>query len=504
MKRWAAVIAALFIIAVAIALRLPNLSARPLHNDEAVNALKVSDLWERGEYRYDPHEYHGPTLHYATAPFLALSGAADRKELTDAPLRFGALAFGLLLIPALLLFRGGISNHALLWAALFIAISPAMVFYSRYFIHEMLLIFFTATTIGCGWKYSETRNPVWAALVGASVGLMFATKETFVITLMAFGCAWFATRLLTSAATKKIVWRDLGIGVWVFVAVWILFFTSFFANWDGLADSIRTYFPWLKRAGGHSPHIHPWTFYFERLIWFQPVKGPVFSEAIIVALALVGGIASVWKRESKLHVFLASYTFAITCAYTIIPYKTPWCLLNFLFGMILLAGLGAAFLVERFKWPGVFILGLAAQLGWQAYRASHVLHSDRRNPYVYAQTAPDLLNLAPKLEAIIKSSPEGLKTVVKVIGDNGDYWPLPWYFRRFENVGWYEKMPDDPWAPIIIVSQKLEAALDERSEKKWVMIGYTELRPQRFLETYVELELWKRHVATLPPPKNDD
>jgi predicted membrane-bound mannosyltransferase len=34
-----------------------------------------------------------------------------------------------------------------LWAALYLAISPAMVFYSRYYIHEMLLVFFTAVLV---------------------------------------------------------------------------------------------------------------------------------------------------------------------------------------------------------------------------------------------------------------------------------------------------------------------------------------------------------------------
>jgi hypothetical protein len=74
--------------------------------------------------------------------------------------------------------------------------------------------------------------------------------------------------------------------------------------------------------------------------------------------------------------------------------------------------------------------------------------------------------------------------------------------RRFKNVGWYEKLPDDPYAPMMIVGADLEAALDEKSDKKWIMVGYTELRPKKFLELYVELELWKKYVATLPPARD--
>ena len=51
---------------VALALRCPLLDQRPMHNDEAVNAVKFGQLWEGGVYRYDPNEYHGPSLFYAT------------------------------------------------------------------------------------------------------------------------------------------------------------------------------------------------------------------------------------------------------------------------------------------------------------------------------------------------------------------------------------------------------------------------------------------------------
>jgi len=182
MNRWSA-LAGLLAVAGALALRVPNLSNRPLHNDEAVNAVKAAELWQHGRYVYDPDEYHGPALHYVTAAFLWLSRAPDADHINDATLRYAPVAFGVGLILLLLLFADGLSRHALAWAALFIAVSPAMVFYSRYFIHEMSLVFYTALTFGAGWRYIQTRRPVWAVLAGAGVGLMFATKETFVITL---------------------------------------------------------------------------------------------------------------------------------------------------------------------------------------------------------------------------------------------------------------------------------------------------------------------------------
>src|SRR3954468_17073372 len=134
MNRWSA-LALLLAVAGALALRVPKLDTRPLHNDEAVNAIKVTELWEHGRYAYDPDEYHGPTLHYATLPALWLSGARNPDELGDATVRVAPVVFGIGLILALLLLVEGLGRPALAGAALFTAISPAMVFYSRYFIH---------------------------------------------------------------------------------------------------------------------------------------------------------------------------------------------------------------------------------------------------------------------------------------------------------------------------------------------------------------------------------
>ena len=136
MNRWSAV-ALVLAVAAALALRAPQLDTRPLHNDEAVNAIKLNELWQEGRYSYDPDEYHGPTLHYATLPFLWLSGARQSDDLSDSRLRLAPVAFGVGLIFLIWLFADGLGRSAVVWTSFLIALSPAMVFYSRYFIHEL-------------------------------------------------------------------------------------------------------------------------------------------------------------------------------------------------------------------------------------------------------------------------------------------------------------------------------------------------------------------------------
>lgn len=62
----------------------------------------------------------------------------------------------------------------------------------------------------------------------------------------------------------------------------------------------------------------------------------------------------------------------------------------------------------------------------------------------------------------------------------------------------YDQLPADPYAPIVLTSAKLDAKLDDKSGKRWIMTGYYELRPNVFLELYVERGLWEKFIATLP------
>src|SRR5439155_20626761 len=113
-----------------------QLALRPMHNDEAVNAIKFGQLWENGAYKYDPNEHHGPSLFYATLAVARLTSSRDFEHLTEVKLRLITVLFGVGLILLLPLVADGLGRKATIWAALFTAISPALVFYSRYYIHE--------------------------------------------------------------------------------------------------------------------------------------------------------------------------------------------------------------------------------------------------------------------------------------------------------------------------------------------------------------------------------
>lgn len=510
----------LLIVAVALAFRLPDLDRRPMHNDEGVNAIKFRSLWAKSSYQYDPREFHGPTLPYATLPSAWLNASRDFGQFDETLFRLVPVAFGVGLIFLLLPLADGLGKTETLWAGAFTAISPAMVYYSRYDIHEMLLVFATALVLAAGWRYARTGKPGWCLLIGLGIGLMHATKETFVFAVFALGAAvagelfweWRVERR-TVDLSRYFRWKPVSLAILVAVTVSIVFFTSFFTNAGGPIDSWKTYSTWINRAGGDSPHTQPWFFYFRRLLYFHYSKGPYWSEGLILILAAAGTLGA-WNRRGlatanpALVRTIALYSLILAGIYTVLPYKTPWCALGFWHGTILLAGVGAVQIARACR-PGWRRLGIVTalllgtiHLAWQAWQASFVFGASQLNPYVYAHTSPDVLKLISKIDALSRFSPDGQRMVVKVMSPGNDYWPLPWYLRQFPNVGWWGQVPQDPLAPIMIVASKFEAAFDARPEKTHLMAGYFQLRPQVFFELYVDINLWRDYVKSLPPEKD--
>ena len=505
----------------AAVLRLPDLALRPMHTDEAVHADKFGTLLEKGEYRYDPYDYHGPTLNYFTLIPAWLGSVHNLSDISEFTLRIVPVFFGVVLVLLLVLLCDGLGCTAVVCAAVLTAVSPAFVFYSRYYIQEMLLVCFTFGVISCGYRYVRTGSIGWALLTGMCLGLCYVTKETCVI---AFGCMLLALLLAylirdrqggaVSDAVRTIKPLHLVAAVAAAAVIAAMFCSSFFTNLQGIWDSLQAYAVYFNKAGRNQSHIHPWYYYLKMLVYYKYASGPVWSEAIIIILAVIGFVVALTKKglslvDFNLLRFIAFYTVAMTVCYSAIPYKTPWCLLGFLNGMILLAGAGAATLIKLSS--GIFIkvfvvlllLVGGLHLAWQAYLGSYKFYADTCNPYVYAHTSTDVYVIVNRVEEIARVHPDGRNMYIQVICPGYDYWPLPWYFRSFPRVGYYDKVDvNTPAAQVIIASPTVKPALlrklyelpppGERNLYVPLFDGYVELRPGVELHGLVTKDLWDR------------
>jgi uncharacterized protein (TIGR03663 family) len=554
LNRWPYYLTLLAICAAALAFRLPRLAARPMHNDEAVNTVKFNDLWKSGHFKYDPNEYHGPTLYYLTLPAARLSGAADFAATTEATYRIVPVVFGVGLILLLPLLADGIGRGGVLWAALFTAVSPAFVFYSRYYIHEMPLVFFALAAIACGWRYRRSGKLPWAVTCGAMVGLCYATKETWVI-----GLAAAAGSAVTAATIWRLILKPVHHGLHLrgrafaaaaasFTAVFVLLFSGFFQDLRGPWQAILSYFHYAGRASG-SVHDHPWYHYLRLLTWYRPAgaRGPLWTEGLIVALAAFGFLLAVFRRHHPHPTtaaadhpapatpaapghhpfaafppfvrFIGFYTLLLTIGFSVIPYKTPWCLLGFLSGMILLAGFAAAQLVHLMPHSTLkaattlLLLAGVTHLAWQADRATNnfaarapaqlgKFESSRYNPYVYAHTGNDIFTLSRRMAQIAEVAPAGHKVHVQVV--TPDCWPVPFYLRAFPHVGYFATPADtNLTADVLIGSEDLLSRINaDAAPRRYTPTSFG-LRPGVVLWLCVEESLQDR-LRTLwqsTPPK---
>ncbi|MCY7376468.1 MAG: glycosyltransferase family 39 protein, partial [Pyrinomonadaceae bacterium] len=131
------IIGCIVITAIAAFWRFWQLELKPLHHDEGVNAFFLTNLFREGVYKYDPANYHGPDLYY-----FALA-ASKMFGLNTISIRGSVAIFGVLTVVLAFFLKDYIGKIGSLAAALFIALSPGMVYISRYFIHEISFVFFS-------------------------------------------------------------------------------------------------------------------------------------------------------------------------------------------------------------------------------------------------------------------------------------------------------------------------------------------------------------------------
>jgi hypothetical protein len=121
---------------------------------------------------------------------------------------------------------------------------------------------------------------------------------------------------------------------------------------------------------------------------------------------------------------------------------------------------------------------------------------------VYAHTLSSVIDLVDKVDELVKLSPKGSRTVIKVMAEGGDYWPLPWYFREHK-AGYYPGVPttvEDALADILITSPQFEPAVGKVLGERITSLGMFGLRPGVFLQLHVEAELWARYLNRVAIP----
>jgi uncharacterized protein (TIGR03663 family) len=427
------------IVGFAALLRLFLLGIRPPHFDEGINGWFVDQMIKSGFYKYDPTNYHGP-LHFYV---LFLSQTLLGRNLWA--LRLPVVIVSTLCVWLTLKFEPLMGRTASRWGALAMAVSPGFVFYGRYSIHEVWLVLFSMLFVlgllGL-WRFGTARY-LWCA--GLGFAGMILTKETYVIhlgcALIAAGVCYVSNRLspLPDARRVKQTWSyvDLAMVVAVSLGVIVFFYSGAFLNWDGVKGIFRAYAAWFQTGQEGHGHEKPFYYWLKLMAPSGDISRADFLGYELPALAgLILCIFCLRFKNVSLR-YLAIYGVGTLMAYSIVRYKTPWCIISFAWPFLLI--FGAAFLAvpQRFRRitnivSAVLLFESLVSTIWLNY-----FHcTTDTEPYVYVHTYNDIYKLTEPVLTLAKQDPIFYMMVGHIIRPSS--YPLPWIFDDFPHVGYYE------------------------------------------------------------------
>jgi len=436
------------ILGLAAALRILFLGIKPPHFDEGINGWFVDQMVKDGFYRYDPTNYHGP-LHFY---LLFLSQTLFGRNLYA--LRMPVVLASIGAVWLALKYDRVIPRPVARLAALAMALSPGFIFYGRYSIHEVWLLLFSMMFIFglLGLWREGTLSYLW--FTGMGITGMILTKETYIIhlgcALLALPIAYASTMIVgvedSKPAAQKWNYLDLAIVCLTGIGAIVFFYSGTFFHWNGLKDLFRTFHAWFETGSSGHGHEKAWYYWLELIARYE---WPVCAGLVLCGLTLL-------FRTLTLR-FLAIMGVGTFMAYSIIHYKTPWCIISiiwpllFAFGafvvlvprtrlllssiiasILLLVSLSFAIWLNFFRCTRF----IEANLDWKRPLTTNLREFFEAEPYVYVQTYNDIYELTAPLLELAHRDPRFYHLVGHIIRPSP--YPLPWILGDFPQVGYYE------------------------------------------------------------------
>jgi uncharacterized protein (TIGR03663 family) len=453
----------LLILLAAIVVRFWQLDLKLFHHDEAIHSWFSYTLLTTGNWVYDP-SYHGPFLYYITAGMFSLFGASDLVA------RLMPALFGTLLIPLVYyIYRLGYMSRAqTLVAALFIAISPDMVYFSRFLRHDIFMLFFTLLLLVALLYYFERGQSRFAIIAAIAAAGGLCCKEEMPIILLIFA-SFFIFGIWRRKFTLPPQWKkDLALCLLLIAGILVVLYSALGAHPETLVGQnfqvnttgwYQAIDHWVamsneQRLGG------PWFFYIPLFLLYEV---PIFILAIIGTLQfiLAGDTVGLFLRRTKNWLYFRKYKLStgelaeesirqlqspqasakseeffrlciywmlLTMAfYAYVGEKVPWLIIHQLLPMCFVA-------VYRLNWQKIVIALIGC--GFLLLMTWHVafIPADINEPIVQVQNSEDMRQV---MQIMDNSS--------HIVLASKNYWPLPWYYRgdRWNKITFYGDVVDE-------------------------------------------------------------
>src|SRR5436853_1514589 len=436
------------ILALAAVLRILFLGIKPPHFDEGINGWFVDQMVKEGFYRYDPTNYH-VQLHFYV---IFLSQTLFGRNLYA--LRLPVVLASLGAVWLALQYDRVIPRPVARTAALAMVLSAGFIFYGRYSIHEVWLLLFSMMFIlgMLGLWREGILNYLW--FTGIGVTGMILTKETYIIhigcALIALPLAYISTLIIpaedSKPASQKWNLFDLAVVCLTGIGVIVFFYSGTFFHWNGLKDLFRTFHAWFETGSSGHGHEKPWYYWLNLIARYE---WPVCAGLILCAFSFL--------FQSLSLRFLAILGVGTFAAYSIIAYKTPWCVISIIWPLFFTFGafvvivprtrllvstiVASIFLLVSFGYAislNYFRCTTFAEANWDWNRplTTNFREFFESEPYVYVQTYNDIYKLTRPLLELAHADPRFYHLVGHIMRPSP--YPLPWILGDFPLVGYYE------------------------------------------------------------------
>ncbi|MDO8673004.1 MAG: TIGR03663 family protein [Dehalococcoidia bacterium] len=187
------------LVIIAFVMRFWDLGTRALHHDESLHALYSFYLFSGRGYQHDPM-MHGPFQFHTVALGYFLFGVSDYAA------RIVPALFGTVLVALPYFIRNYLGRTGAVLAAVMLAFSPSMLYYSRFIRNDIFIAVWTMVLVIALWRYMAERKNTYLYISAAAVSLSFATKEVTFITIAIFVLFFLAlgARRLSSLFQSKV------------------------------------------------------------------------------------------------------------------------------------------------------------------------------------------------------------------------------------------------------------------------------------------------------------
>ena len=444
----------LLILALTVFLRFYRLDLKLFHHDEAIHGWFSYRLLHEGIWTYDP-SYHGPLLYYVTAGMFGIFGDGDLVA------RIVPSLLGTLIVTLIYpLYRMGyLDKRQTLVGALFLSLSPDLVYFSRFLRHDIFMLFFIMLLLVTLLAYIETGSRWYGLGVAIAIAGGTACKEEFPVILLIF-----ATYFIYAAWKGRIRlpdrWKkDLAILAPIAIGIIAFFYSSLGQH------------PEILLSGGlqaiqHWTEMHeecrlcgPWYFYILLFILYEL---PILILAIVGAIQFLAahsdlrrdlgeilrkirrkelttgslvdrisagsGFAGTENGKREEFFGFCVWWMVLTMAfYAVVNEKVPWLIIPQLLPAIFVA------LYRMTSTKAILAVLSVIFLVLCTWHTSFV-PADVNEPIVQVQNSEDLRGLFAQID---NSS--------RVAVASETYWPLPWYYRGVmaKKLSYYGKKVDE-------------------------------------------------------------